>query len=59
MSRIGLKPIEIPSGVEVKLNGDTVTVKGPKGELTRDFHSDMNIVVADNVLTVERPSDQK
>ncbi|WP_047981950.1 50S ribosomal protein L6 [Ornithinibacillus contaminans] len=59
MSRIGLKPIEIPSGVEVKLNGNTITVKGPKGELTRDFHSDMKVVVTDNVLTVERPSEQK
>lgn len=59
MSRIGLKPIEIPSGVEVKLNENTVTVKGPKGELTREFHPDMKIVVADNLITVERPSDQK
>ncbi|GGA88181.1 50S ribosomal protein L6 [Ornithinibacillus halotolerans] len=59
MSRIGLKPIEIPSGVEVKLNGNTVTVKGPKGELTRDFHSDMKIVVAETQVTIERPSDQK
>lgn len=59
MSRIGLKPIEIPSGVEVKQNGNTVTVKGPKGELTREFSSEMKIVVEGNVLTVERPSDQK
>ncbi|SHG11806.1 50S ribosomal protein L6 [Ornithinibacillus halophilus] len=59
MSRIGLKPIEIPSGVEVKLNGNTVTVKGPKGELSRELHSEMKIVVEDNVVTVERPSDNK
>ncbi|WP_163971958.1 50S ribosomal protein L6 [Oceanobacillus halotolerans] len=59
MSRIGLKPVEIPDGVEVKLNDNTVTVKGPKGELTREFHSDMKIVIEDNVLTVERPSDNK
>ncbi|WP_026907488.1 50S ribosomal protein L6 [Paucisalibacillus globulus] len=59
MSRIGLKPIEIPSGVEVKLNGNTVTVKGPKGELTRDFHPEMKIVVAETQVTVERPSDGK
>jgi large subunit ribosomal protein L6 len=59
MSRIGLKPIEIPSGVEVKLNGNTVTVKGPKGELTRELHSDMKVVVAETQVTVERPSDQK
>ncbi|WP_249872554.1 50S ribosomal protein L6 [Oceanobacillus saliphilus] len=59
MSRIGLKPIEIPEGVELKLNGTTVTVKGPKGELTRELHSDMKINIEDNVLTVERPSDHK
>ncbi|WP_102029422.1 50S ribosomal protein L6 [Salirhabdus sp. Marseille-P4669] len=59
MSRIGLKPVEIPEGVEVKLDGTNVTVKGPKGELTRSFHSDMTIKIEDNVLTVERPSDNK
>ncbi|MUK90486.1 50S ribosomal protein L6 [Ornithinibacillus sp. L9] len=59
MSRIGLKPIEIPSGVEVKLDGTTVTVKGPKGELTRNFSSEMKIVIEDNTVTVERPSDHK
>ncbi|WP_099156782.1 50S ribosomal protein L6 [Virgibacillus ndiopensis] len=59
MSRIGLKPIQIPDGVEVKLNNNTVTVKGPKGELTRDFHQDMKIVIEDNVITIERPSDHK
>ncbi|SET73329.1 large subunit ribosomal protein L6 [Oceanobacillus limi] len=59
MSRIGLKPIEIPSGVEVKLDGNTVTVKGPKGELTRNFSSEMNIVIEENVVTIERPSDHK
>ncbi|WP_404450876.1 50S ribosomal protein L6 [Virgibacillus necropolis] len=59
MSRIGLKPIEIPDGVEVKLDGNTVTVKGPKGELTRNFHNDMKVVIEDNVVTVERPSDHK
>ncbi|ALX49380.1 50S ribosomal protein L6 [Lentibacillus amyloliquefaciens] len=59
MSRIGLKSLEIPEGVEVQLDGNTVTVKGPKGELTRQFHSDMKIVIEDNVLTVERPSEHK
>ena len=38
MSRIGVKPIEIPAGVDVKVDGTTVTVKGPKGELTRNVH---------------------
>lgn len=59
MSRIGKKPIEIPSGVTVTLNGSTVTVKGPKGELTRSFHSDIEIKVEDNVVNVSRPSDDK
>ncbi|AEH46205.1 50S ribosomal protein L6 [Parageobacillus thermoglucosidasius] len=59
MSRVGKKPIEIPSGVTVTVNGDTVTVKGPKGELTRTFHPDMTIKVEDNVITVTRPSDEK
>lgn len=59
MSRIGKKPLEIPAGVTVTIDGSTVTVKGPKGELTRTFNSDINIKVEDNVLTVTRPSDQK
>ncbi|ASN03667.1 50S ribosomal protein L6 [Virgibacillus necropolis] len=59
MSRIGLKPVEIPDGVEIKLDGKIVTVKGPKGELTRTIHNDMKVVIEDNVLTVERPSDNK
>ena len=59
MSRIGLKPVEIPQGVEVKLDGQTITVKGPKGQLTRELHQDMKVNIEDNVLTVERPSDQK
>ncbi|MFD2761918.1 50S ribosomal protein L6 [Lentibacillus juripiscarius] len=59
MSRIGLKPLEIPEGVEVKLDGNAVTAKGPKGELTRNIHPDMKVVIDDNVLTVERPSEHK
>jgi large subunit ribosomal protein L6 len=59
MSRVGLKPMEIPEGVEVKVNGGNVTVKGPKGELSRTFHEDMTIKIEGNVLTVERPSDNK
>ncbi|ENH97794.1 50S ribosomal protein L6 [Gracilibacillus halophilus YIM-C55.5] len=59
MSRIGFKTLEIPEGVEVKVNGNEVTVKGPKGELTRTFHQDMKVVVDDNTLTVERPSETK
>jgi large subunit ribosomal protein L6 len=59
MSRIGKKPIEIPTGVTVTVNGSEVTVKGPKGELTRSFSPDLTIVVEENVLTVTRPSDEK
>mgnify|MGYP002732485400 FL=1 len=59
MSRVGRKPVEIPAGVTVTLNGNTVTVKGPKGELTRTFHSDIEIKVEDNIVVVNRPSDAK
>ncbi|WP_411345108.1 50S ribosomal protein L6 [Paenibacillus sp. WLX1005] len=59
MSRIGRKPIEVPSGVEVTLNNTTLTVKGPKGSLSRELHKDMKVVVEDNVITIERPSDNK
>lgn len=45
MSRIGRKPIAIPAGVEVKIDGQTVTVKGPKGTLTQSFHPNMTIKV--------------
>ncbi|MEN0647594.1 50S ribosomal protein L6 [Caldifermentibacillus hisashii] len=59
MSRIGKKPIEVPAGVTVTLNGNKVTVKGPKGELSREFNKDITITVEDNVVTVTRPSDSK
>ncbi|MFC4323824.1 50S ribosomal protein L6 [Litchfieldia salsa] len=59
MSRIGKKPIEIPAGVTITLNGTEVTVKGPKGELTRNFHSDIKINVEENVINVVRPTDNK
>lgn len=59
MSRIGKKPIEIPTGVTVTNENNVVTVKGPKGELTREFHKDLTITVEGNVLTVTRPSDSK
>lgn len=59
MSRIGKKPIEIPSGVTITMNGNTVTVKGPKGELSRDFNPDMDFKLEENILTVSRPSDSK
>ncbi|WP_026561234.1 50S ribosomal protein L6 [Bacillus sp. J37] len=60
MSRIGKKILEIPADVTINIAEDnTVTVKGPKGELTRTFSPDMKIVIEDNVLTVVRPSDVK
>lgn len=59
MSRIGLKPIEIPAGVEVKLNQNTVSVKGPKGELSKTLSDKMNIKVEENIITVERPNEDK
>lgn len=59
MSRIGRKPIPVPSSVTVEINGNEVMVKGPKGSLTRSFHPDMKIVREDGVLRVERPSDER
>jgi large subunit ribosomal protein L6 len=59
MSRIGRKPITIPAGVEVKLDGNTVTVKGPKGTLSNTFHQDMAIAVEGTEIIVTRPSDVK
>ncbi len=59
MSRIGRKPIAIPAGVEVQLEGRMVTVKGPKGTLTRELHPDMILRVDGSEVHVERPSDAK
>lgn len=59
MSRIGKKPVMIPEGVTVTIDGSSVVVKGPKGELTNTFHSDMKISLEDNSVVVERPSDSK
>jgi large subunit ribosomal protein L6 len=60
MSRIGKLPIEIPSGVTVKLDGNHVSVKGPKGELSRAIHPEMVVKMEGSVITVTRPSeDQK
>ncbi|MBO1628058.1 50S ribosomal protein L6 [Bacillus cereus] len=60
MSRIGKKILEIPAGVTITVTeNNTVTVKGPKGELTRTFNADMSIKIEENILTVERPSEQK
>lgn len=60
MSRVGKKPIEVPADVTVTIgDNNVVTVKGPKGELTRTFNKDIAIVLEDNVVTLSRPSDSK
>ena len=59
MSRIGRKPITVPAGVDVKLDGQHLTVKGGKSTLELDVHPDMTVKVDGNVITVERPSDDK
>ena len=57
MSRIGKSPVNIPSGVDVKLEGNKVTVKGPKGELTQEIDSCVTLNIEDNVITFSRESD--
>ena len=59
MSRIGNKPITVPDGVEVKLDGNNITVKGPKGTLERELHKNITVTLDGNVITVTRPNDQK
>lgn len=60
MSRIGKLPIPVPAGVEVKIDGSTVSVKGPKGELTETFNNNMAISMNDdNQVIVERPNDER
>ena len=58
MSRIGNKPITVPAGVEVKLDGQHISVKGPKGTLERDIHKNMTVAVDGNIITVSRPDDE-
>jgi large subunit ribosomal protein L6 len=58
MSRIGRQPIAIPDGVEVEVKPGTVTVKGPKGELTQVVSGEMKVAVENGTLTVERPTDR-
>ena len=59
MSRIGKNPITVPSGVELSVQGNVVTVKGPKGELTQEVDEVISMEYADNVLTMSRPNDDK
>lgn len=57
MSRVGNKLINVPAGVEIAVNGNIVTVKGPKGTLTKEFSSDITIKLENNNVVVERPND--
>lgn len=59
MSRIGKMPIPVPSGVDLKLEGNKVTVKGPKGTLSRELNKEMIVKYENGVVTVSRPSDAK
>ncbi|MEM7036758.1 MAG: 50S ribosomal protein L6 [Bacteroidota bacterium] len=59
MSRIGKKPISIPSGVSIDVKDNVVTVKGPKGELNQAIDTDLKVEIADGKLSVSRPTDQK
>ncbi len=59
MSRIGKKPISVPAGVEVKCDNNLVTVKGAKGTLSRQFSQELGIEIADGVINVTRPTDDK
>ena len=58
MSRIGRKPVPVPNGVTVTVDGPAITVKGPKGELSRKLHPDMQVKVENGNVTVDRPSDE-
>ncbi len=59
MSRIGKMPITIPQGVDIKIEGSVVTVKGPNGQLTRTVHNDMILELEDGQIVVKRPSEEK
>ena len=59
MSRIGKKPVTVPQGVTLDLKGNEVAVKGPKGELRRRLHPEMQLALANGTLTVSRPSEEK
>ena len=59
MSRIGKMPVPVPTGVQVMIEGNMVTVKGPQGELTREFRPEMSIALEDGVVRVTRPNDER
>jgi large subunit ribosomal protein L6 len=57
MSRVGKLPVQIPAGVKVTIDGSSVTIKGPKGELTRSFHPDIKVTTQDSQVVVTAPDD--
>ena len=59
MSRIGLKPITVPAGVDISINGNEITVKGPNGTLSMDKHPNISVSVEDGVVSCSRPNDDK
>jgi large subunit ribosomal protein L6 len=59
MSRIGRKPVTVPKGVTLQVQGNTVAVKGPRGELHRTLHPEMQVALANDQFTVTRPSEEK
>lgn len=59
MSRIGRKPVQIPAGVEVTVNGNTCVIKGPKGTLQQDFHENITVTVEENEVIVDRANDER
>ena len=59
MSRIGKEPVPIPSGVDVRLDGQTLVVTGPKGTLTQEVHPDITVTIEDGQVTVTRPDDER
>lgn len=59
MSRIGNKPIPVPAGVEVSIEGNSLQAKGPKGQLSKELHPEMQIELVDGEVVVSRPSDEK
>jgi large subunit ribosomal protein L6 len=58
MSRIGRKPVALPQGVSAQIDGHKITVKGPKGEISRTLHDELAITLEDNTVVVKRPSEE-
>src|SRR5688572_33030844 len=58
MSRIGKKPVPLPKGVSAQIDGHKITVKGPKGEISRSLHEEMALALEDGQILVKRPSDE-